>query len=133
MFEFGEQVLAKPKRKQSTSKKKSLDAKFLEATWVGYSTRSNEHIVVLKDGGPAINVRTLRSRLEGERWSAEAVEAIRATPDIPNPRDHNQKEPRPERETRGLDFGARGGQELPQQRVRPEPDLKRDFKITGRI
>ena len=67
MFEFGEQVLAKPKRTHSASKKKSLDARFLEASWVGYSTRSNEHTVVLRDGGPAIKVSALRSRPEGER------------------------------------------------------------------
>ena len=38
-----------------------------------------------------------------------------ATPDMPNPKDDSQKDPRSERNTRGLDFGASGGQLLPKQ------------------
>ena len=123
----------KTKRRHSAGKTKTLDARFLEATWVGYSTRSNAHIVVVAGGGPAIRVRTLRPRPENERWNFEAVDAIKATPDAPNPCDAEQRDPRPERETRGMDFGARGGQDLPEQRTRPEPDVKRDFRITDRI
>ena len=80
---------------------------------MGYFDRSNEHIVVLKEGGPAIKVRTVRPKAEGERWSAIAIKDIVATPDMPNPKDDSQKDPRSERNTRGLDFGASGGQLLP--------------------
>ena len=66
MNEFGEQVLAKPKRSNKQIKKKgALEPRFHDATWVGYNDRSNEHIVVLKEGGPAIKVRTVRPKAEG--------------------------------------------------------------------
>ena len=55
-----------------------------------------------------------------------------ATPDVPNPKDPNQMDPRSERGTLGLDFGAKGGQDLPKQRVQPE-EMKRDFRITERL
>ena len=50
--QFGEQVLPKPKRRNSKIWRRTLDARFLEATWVGYSVGTNEHVVVLKNGGP---------------------------------------------------------------------------------
>ena len=42
-------------------------------------------------------------------------------------------DPRSERETMGLDFGAEGGQDLPKQRAQPEEEMKRDFRITERL
>ena len=63
VFEFGGQVLAKPKRSNKQVKKKgALEPRFHDATWVGYNDRSNEHIVVLKEGGPAIKVRTVSQK-----------------------------------------------------------------------
>ena len=48
-MEFGEQVLAKPKmRNKQVKKKRALEPRFHDPTWVGYNDRSNEHIVVLK-------------------------------------------------------------------------------------
>ena len=85
-----------------------MEPRFHDATWVGYNDRSNEHIVVLKEGDPAIKVRTARPKAEGERWSAIAIKDIVATPDMPNPKDDSQKDPRSERNTRGLDSGAEG-------------------------
>ena len=42
----------KPKRSNKQVKKKgALEPRFHDATWVGYNDRSNEHIVVLKEGG----------------------------------------------------------------------------------
>ena len=73
---------------------------------MGYNDRSNEQIVVLKEGGPAIKVRTVRRKAEGERWSATAIKDVVATADTPNPKDDSQKDPRGERNTRGLDYGA---------------------------
>jgi hypothetical protein len=134
-FEFGEQVLAKPKRSNKAIRKKgrTLDASFHDATWVGYNTRSSEHIVVLKDGRPAIEVRTVKTKAESERWNAEAIEQVAATPDIPNPKDDAQRDLRSERNARGLDFGARGGRKLAEPRVQPEPGLKRNFRISDRL
>ena len=63
-------------------------------TWAGYNDRNTEHIEVLKEGGPAIKVRTVRPKAEGERWSAIAIKDIMATPDMPNPKDDSQKDVR---------------------------------------
>ena len=81
-------------------------------------------MVVLKEGGPAIKVMTVRPKEEGERLSEIAIKDIVATPDMPNPKDDSQKDPRSERNPRGLDFGTSGGQILPKQGVRHEPGLQ---------
>ena len=134
VFEIGEQVLAKPKRSNKKIKKRqALDARFHDATWVGFDARSNEHVVILGNGGPAIKVRTVKPRPEGDKWSAEAIEAIVATPDVPNPKDETQRDLRSERNTKGLDFGAKGGHELPRQRTQHEPGLTRNFRIGNRL
>ena len=137
MFKFGEQLLAKPKRSNKQVKKKgALEPRFHDATWVGYNDRRNEHIVVLMEGGPAIKVRTVRPKTEGERWSAIAIKDIVATPDMPNPKDDSQKDPRSERNTRVLDFGASGGQLLPKQCVRracPEQELQNQQPHLGKV
>ena len=132
--EFGEQVLAKPKRSNKKIRKKgTLEPRFHDATWVGHNDRSNEHIVILKAGGPAIKVRTIRPTAEGDRWRASAIKEVMATPDAPNPKDESQKDLRSERNTKGLDFGASGGQHLPRQGVRHEPGLTRNFRVGNRI
>ena len=77
-----------------------------------------------------MKVRTAKSRPSSERWNAEAVKCVIATPDAPNPKNPNQMDPRSERETLRLDFGATRGQDLSKQRVQPEEEMKRDFRIT---
>ena len=63
-FEFGEQVLAKPKRSNKALKKTgALEAKFHDTPWVGYNARGNERVVILQKGGPAIKVRTVRPKM----------------------------------------------------------------------
>ena len=48
-YEFGEQVLAKPRRSnQQVKKKGALEPRFHDSTWVGYNDRTTGHIVVLK-------------------------------------------------------------------------------------
>ena len=134
VFEFGEQVLAKPKRSNKAIKKKqALDARFLDATWVGFDTRSAEHMVVLKDKGPAIKVRTVKPRAASERWSSSAIEDIIATPDAPNPKDETQQELKSERNTKGLNFGADKGHELPRQKMKYPEGITRNFRIGDRL
>ena len=87
VFEFGEQVIAKVKKGKKDSKKRSLKTSWYMGTWVGYDDKSNEHIIVVKDGGPAIRVRSVRPRPESQRWNSKAIEDIIATPDKPNPAD----------------------------------------------
>ena len=49
--EFGEQVMAKPKGSPETMRKISLKSKWVHGTWVGMTSNSNEHLVVLVEGG----------------------------------------------------------------------------------
>ena len=90
-------------------------------------------MVILKDKGPAIEVRTVKPRASSDRWSSTAIEDIIATPDMPNPKDENQHELKSERNTKGLNFGVSGGQHLPRQGVRHEAGLKRNFRIGDRL
>ena len=101
LVEFGEQVLAKPLRQKKTSKKISLATRWLHGTWVGITNRSNENLVVLPDGGPAIRVRTIVRRPVSERWDHQAIAAIKATPSQPNPKDKGQRTVEPESSTTG--------------------------------
>ena len=43
VFEIGEQVLAKPKRRTNKSKSNSTRARWVEGTWVGWDERTGEH------------------------------------------------------------------------------------------
>ena len=131
--ELGEQVLALQKRKKKVTRKTSLATRWREATWAGFDTRSNEHLVVLAGGGMALKVRTVRMRPESERWSKKAIEEIVATPDAPNPTDPNQRMVKGARETKGADVEGTGGQDLPKVPVRHEVGLTREFKITDRL
>ena len=132
VLEFGEQVMAKPKRSQKTTRKNTLASRWREATWVGFDNRTNEH-VVLSEGGPAMKVRTVKPRAEGDRWSLKAINDIEATPDVPNPKDRAQPKPKNEADTGGLDFGTTGGEQLPKESIRREATLTRDFRITEAI
>ena len=107
VFEFGEQVLAKPKRRVGVANQRTLVARWHEATWAVFCTRSGEHIVVLSDGGPALRVRTVRPA------STSCVFAAETTADCPNPRSAGQANPLSERGTKGLNFGVDGGERLP--------------------
>ena len=66
-FEFGERVLAKPKRGKRETRKQSMKSKWHDGTWAGFDDRSHEHIVVLTGGGSAIEVRTVRPKAESQK------------------------------------------------------------------
>ena len=55
--------------------------------WVGVARRSNEHIVVLEQGGQAIRCRSVRRRPEVNKWDAEKIRNIAASPRMLNPED----------------------------------------------
>ena len=57
--EFSEQVLAKLKRKVGSVNQRAFAAPWHVATWVGFCSRSGEHVVVLKNEGLALRVRTV--------------------------------------------------------------------------
>ena len=80
MAEFGEQVWAKPLRRthEKDNVKATLESRWIEATWVGVHDRTGEHVVLSRNSGLAVKVRTIRLRPEAERWNYEVIEAIRA-------------------------------------------------------
>ena len=73
VFEMGEQVFAKPAKNANGTKlgrnpkrKLSWKSNRIEAAWVGFDTRTHEHIVVAAEGVPALRIRTARARPESE-------------------------------------------------------------------
>ena len=137
VMEMGEQIWARPVRENSwTIKNKnpklklSLKSSWIEATWVGFDDSTHEHLVVVPGTmGPALRVRTVRTRPPSERWSAKAIEEIRATPDVPNPRDESQRHIGTERNTKGMEVGAKPDNGVTMQDTEKAKDV-RDFRIT---
>ena len=133
MLEFGERVLAKPMRNPKSRKKLSLKTRWIDAVWVGSTRHSKEHIVVIE--GPnavAIKARTVKRRIETERWNAEVIKATVATPRCPNPKDEAQSRPMPIRDTLHVD-GELHFEVLPKVSVEDSVPGKRDFKITKSV
>ena len=64
--ELDEQVVKPQRINRQFKKKGALGPRVHDATWLGYNGRSNEQTVLLKEGGPAIKVRTVRPTAEGE-------------------------------------------------------------------
>ena len=134
IVEFGEQVLAKPMRSKRMKRKVALRSKWVAATWVGATRNSNEHIVVLAEGGPAIRVRTVKRRPMPDRWNVERLNEVRATPRCPNPKNEEQKIPLPERETAGVEVHVEEKPEVPETQVEECKDTeRREFRITKQL
>ena len=89
----------------------------------------NERMIVVPNNVPAIRARTVRARPASESWNAQAIEDIKSTPDKPNPKNENQRIIESERNTEGLEFGAKSGHDIA---VQDEERIKhvRDFRIT---
>ena len=67
VYEFGEQVLAKPKRINKQIKKKgALEPTFHDATWAGYNDRSNEHFFLT-------HMRTMDREIQKQENTFETV------------------------------------------------------------
>merc|ERR1712086_474798 len=134
MVEIGEQVMAKPLRGKKSNRKMSLKDRWVFATWVGIDARTNEHIVVLGDGGAAIRVRTVLRRPASDRWNPEAIKNIKATPRTPNPADEDQERAQPERDTRTRKIEVDGeGADINMDYGKDQPAKNREFKITKNI
>jgi hypothetical protein len=102
IVEIGERVLAKIARAPSSSRRQSLKSRWEDAVWVGVAKRSNEHIVVLERGGPAIRCRTIKRRPVDDRWDAEKIAEISATPKNPNPKDRHDMDVKTDSETKNI-------------------------------
>ena len=130
--EFGEQILAKPKRNPRTTRKQSLKSRWVDATYVGASRSTNEHIVVLPEGGAAIRCRTIRRKPSENRWDKKAIEDIVAGPRNPNPKDWSQFKPESESATKGIQLEAEGAS-IPKTVPEEVGSKVRDFKVTKDI
>ena len=87
VVELGEQVLAKlPSKKRDGKRKKKFKPRLILGTWVGVTERSGEHKAVTHQGR-TIRVRTIKCKPVEDRWNADRVLAIKATPKHPNPAD----------------------------------------------
>ena len=90
VLEFGERVLIKPKRRQRSNRKQALDGKWRYATWIGVTARSNEHMVILPNGGSAYRVRSVRRVPEGDPWRGEDIQNVMASPKKPKTEERAQ-------------------------------------------
>ena len=79
MAEFGEQILYMPLGDRPAFP----EPRFLEGTWLGIDLRTGEVLIGTRSG--VVRARTIRRRLEGERWSAEEALGIKGTPWEPTP------------------------------------------------
>lgn len=85
IIEFGEHIWAKAMRSKEWHKKRTMDARWTAGTWVGINPRTGEHLVVLRDGGALIKVRTMTRRPLAERWNAMVLADIGALLRRPEP------------------------------------------------
>ena len=79
--------------------------------------------------GPALRVRTVRTRPPSERWSAKAIEEFVATTDVPKFRDESQRHIETERNTKGMEVGAKPDNGVTMQDKEKMKDV-RDCSIT---
>ena len=92
IVEIGEKGLAKISRGRQRQRKQALQTRWKEAVWVGIAKMSNEHIVILEDGGHAVRCRTSKRRPKDARWDGKTISGIVATPRKPNPSEPHKKE-----------------------------------------
>ena len=89
--------------------------------------------MALVEGGPVIRVRTVIRVSDSDKWNAEQIMKLVATPRQPNPSDKVQKEANNILDTKGIDLGE-GGSQLAEILVRQhEEGLMRDFCITAEL
>ena len=129
IVELGERVLAKIARGPQARRKQALKSRWEDAVWVGIAKKSNEHIVVLEAGGPAIRCRTIKRRPVDARWSAEHIVAIKATPRIPNPREPGEHKLKTERDPQIKRMDPEKVI-VPPEVQPPREFRRRDFRIT---
>ena len=134
ILEFAEQVMAKPLRGKKSGKKLALRERWVFGAWVGLDPKTNEHVVILADGGAAIRVRTVLRRPMSDRWSVEALKTICSTPRRPNPADFTQRKTLPERQTKTIKVEIEeNGEDIKMPEAREKEFKCREFRITKSI
>ena len=82
IVEFGEQVMYKPLA-TSGGKVENLAARFFDGVFLGVEPRTGELRIGTTSG--VIKARSIRRKLEEERWSSTALQHLRGTPWEPTP------------------------------------------------
>ena len=129
IVEIGEKVLAKISRGRQRQNKQELHTRWKEAVWVSIAKMSNEHTVILEDGGNAVRCRTIKRRPKDARWDGKTISGIVATPRKPNTSEPDKKE---------IGTGVTMKFENPEPLTKPEARaeeevVRRNFRITNSI
>ena len=101
---MGKRVLAKVVRSTKSTTTRALQPRWEDAIRAGVARRSNEHIVVLEQGGQAIRCRWVKRRPEVNKWDAEKIRNIVASPRMPPAEDVCRAQARPVSEPVKRDF-----------------------------
>ena len=126
-----ESKYAKPLRGNRSTRKMSLKDRWAFATWVGIDVRTNEHVVVLCDGGAAIRVRTVLRLAASDRWNPEAIKAIKATLRTPNPKNCDRASTHVDMDLRGRKIEINeDGANMAMDYGKDKRARVREFKIT---
>ena len=73
---FGEQILFKPHK--TTGPQHKLAVNWMDGCWLGFNTRTGEHIV--SNNAAVVSCRSIRGRNKEERWNREMLLAILGNP-----------------------------------------------------
>ena len=117
---------------RKSKKKLSLKERWAFATWFGIDAKTNEHVVVIGEGGAAICVKTVLRLLASDKWNVCAKKAMQASLRVPNPENLRQAKVMPERLTKKIEVEGSGSKI--QEQVRRLQNFKLcEFKITKGI
>ena len=73
---FGEQILFKPHK--TTGPQQKLTVNWMDGCWLGFNTRTGEHIV--SNSGAVVTCRSIRRRNKEERWNREMLLGMLGNP-----------------------------------------------------
>ena len=112
----------------------ALKTNWEDAIWVGIAKKSNEHIVILENGGPAMRRRTIKRKNQDSRWDASKVAEMRATPRHPNPMDEQDADMKAEANVQVEFKEIEPDLRLPRPETQGPREVKRrNFRITKKI
>ena len=122
--------MKKPSAEKKAKKgKKKLAERNVLGTWLGIHPRTGEHVIAIHIG-EAIRVRSVHRVVFEERWSPDAVRAVRALPRRPGA---GQTDPAPRLLVEETDGGGASGANLDQLEPEEQRAVPRELKINQRL
>ena len=104
----------------------------MDGIWLGIHSKTNEHRVVLLNGGPTIRIRTIYRVPDSTKWSSKEIKEIRVAPSRPNLKDEQQTEPQHVKDTCGINIEG-DGSKLKDTPVQEKEFQNREFRITDEV